>query len=158
MGTYVGGYQVSVARSACGIFVLALLLASNLFASGEEPQLGFNLFAPAQSSAHWQYNSAVWNQLSTREPSLKISIGPSELVVSGALVETFRRPRNWSDLSLGEKILNFPVLNLFIPGKMPQPPGGIGKYFAWGERNQSWTLLAGAGAGGSAGTLMSLGW
>ncbi len=134
--------------------VLAIFLASSLFASGEEVQRGLDLFAPARTSTQWQYNPTIRSQLSTNEPALKITIRSGELVLSGALVETFRRPRNWSDLSLGEKILNFPVLNLFIPAKLPRPPGGIGRYFAWGESDQPW----GGGGGSSAGVLVSLGW
>jgi hypothetical protein len=136
---------------------LAILLASSLFASSEEAQLGFDLLAPVQSSTAWRYDRAVWEQLSVWEPSFRLSLASREFVVSGALADTFRRPRQWPDLSLGEKILNFPVLNLFIPAKLPQA-SARGKFFVWGERNESWTTLAGGGAGGSAGVLLSVGW
>ena len=139
--------------------VLSVLLASNLFASAEELHRGFDLFAPTQTTSRWQYHPVIWGQLSTQEPSVKLSIGPNEFLVRGALVDAFQRPRDWSELSLGEKILNFPVLNLFIPQKMPRPPGGTGRYFSWGDPNQSWTVMAGGGAGaGTAGVLVSVGW
>jgi hypothetical protein len=143
--------------------VLVLLLgAANLTlpisVRGDESQLGFNVFAPARTSTEWRYNASLWEQISPGEPALKISVGRGELAVRGALIETFRRPRNWSDLSLGEKIIHFPIINLFVPAKMPRPPGGIGRYFAWGETPVSWTVLAGGGVAGEAGTLLSIGW
>jgi hypothetical protein len=124
--------------------VFAILFAGSFLAAADEPAPAFDLFAPAEAAASWNYNSAIWDQivLPNREPAPTISFGRTELTVSGALVESFRRPRNWSDLSLGEKILNFPILSSFVPQPMPRPAGGTGRYFAWGGRGDAWGTIA----------------
>lgn len=127
----------------------AFLLASLLPALAAERQTDFDAFAPVKASTEWKSNPALWrNLLSIRRDSPTVSIGKADFVLTGPLVQTIRRPRGWSELSLGEKILALPVINLLVPQPMPAPASG-GKYFAWGESSLSWGAVANGAAPGS---------
>ena len=122
----------------------AFLLASLLPALAEEPQTEFDAFAPVKASTEWKPNPALWRELlNVKRDHPTVSIGRTEFLVGGPLVETIRRPRNWSNLSLGKKLLALPVINLFVPQPMPSPPSGGGKYFAWEATSQPWISLMG---------------
>jgi hypothetical protein len=91
------------------------------------------------------WDDPKWWQLmgETRAKSPGVSLGKSDFVVSGPLVDTFRvAPRSWRERSLGEKILDLPIVSLFVPQPMPVSHG-TGKYFAWGERDRPWATSAG---------------
>jgi hypothetical protein len=60
-----------------------------------------------------------------------IALGKSDFVISGPLVQGFRRLPPEENLSRGRKFLRLPVIRLLVPGPMENPPGGTGKYFAW---------------------------
>jgi len=64
-------------------------------------------------------------------------LGQSDYVFRSPILEGLIPRQATVDASLGEKILNLPVVRWFRPLPMPQPPGG-GKYFKWGERAESW--------------------
>jgi len=88
-----------------------------------------------------------------RKQSSGISLGKSDIVVKGPLVDTFRRaPRSSRDRSLGEKILNLPILSLFVPQPMPRPGRG-GKYFSWGEREAPWSMVSASSTPGPQGLI-----
>jgi len=79
----------------------------------------------------------------TRQKSPGVSLGESDVVVRGPLVDTFRvAPPSRGERSLGEKILDLPIVSLFVPQPMPVSRGG-GKYFAWGDRDRPWATVAG---------------
>ena len=59
-----------------------------------------------------------------------ITLGRSDFVFSGPLVEGFRRLPHEENLSRGQRFLRLPVVRLFVPKPMPVPAEG-GKYFAW---------------------------
>ena len=121
----------------------AILLGALSCAIGADPQAQFDAFERAEATKEWKPNPALWQDLLSVERDYPtVSVGRGEFVVRGPLVETFRRPREWSDLSLGQKVLSLPLVNLFVPMKMQKPPGGGGKYFAWGPRSQAWTPRA----------------
>jgi len=66
-----------------------------------------------------------------------LRLGQSDYVFRSPILEGLI-PRPAPDgASLGEKILNLPIVRWFRPLPMPEPPGG-GKYFKWGERAESW--------------------
>jgi len=129
--------------------LIAVIFISSMFiASAEDQQAGFDAYAPVKTSTEWKPNPALRRELLSVKPDQPtVSIGKADLVVSGPLVQTFRRSHGWSDLSLGRKILALPVINLFVPKPMPSTPGG-GRYFQWGESSQPWIAVAqGAVAG-----------
>jgi hypothetical protein len=123
---------------------LAVLFGTPLLVSAQEVQTKLDMYAPIKLSTEWKYSPAIWDQFSgissNRTP--EIPIGRSSLTLGGPLIQTFQRPRDWSDLSRGEKFLSLPIINLFVPQPMPRPPGGTGKYFKWGESDQSWATVA----------------
>jgi hypothetical protein len=130
-------------------------LVSVLPLLAQESQSNFDLFAPVQATREWKPHPGRWEKLlSEKRAEPAVSVGRAEIVVRGPLVETFRRPKSSSELNLGQKILTFPVINLFVPLEMPKPPGGPGKYFAWHESSMPWTAIA---AGGSPGEVRSFG-
>ena len=64
-------------------------------------------------------------------------IGESDYVFTSPILEGLLPRRLPEDASLGEKILGLPVVRMFRPLPMPEPPGG-GKYFKWGSRDRAW--------------------
>jgi hypothetical protein len=73
-----------------------------------------------------------------------IALGKSDFVLGGPLVAGFRRLPYQADLSRGQKFLRLPIIRLFVPGPMENPPGGTGKYFAWRNEDSAsaWTVAA----------------
>jgi len=60
-----------------------------------------------------------------------IALGKSDIVIGGPLVAGLRKLPPQDGLSRGQKFLRLPIIRLFVPGPMEQPPGGTGRYFAW---------------------------
>ena len=86
----------------------------------------------------------------------RLTLGKSDFVMSGALVETFRAtPRSPGDRTLAQKFLGLPIVNMFVPGPMPKTGRG-GKYFAWGDREESWSVVSARPASGPQGVLVSV--
>jgi hypothetical protein len=86
----------------------------------------------------------------------RLTLGKSDFVMSGALVETFRAtPRPAGERTLAQKFLSLPIVNMFVPGPMPKAGSG-GKYFAWGEREESWSVVSARPASGPQGVLVSV--
>ena len=72
-----------------------------------------------------------------------LSLSEGDVKLSGPLVDTFRlqaRTENQPNRSLGQRILDLPVVNLFVPQPWPKPTRG-GRYFAWGGRDVPWMLV-----------------
>jgi hypothetical protein len=151
-----------------------ILVTTFLFSVTLSPRAADGPFRPAAAASlrpatNWDADSKLWKDLLTgRTHSSVIRIASSDFVVSGPVIEGFRPRRFTGDRSLGQKLLGLPIVRLVVPQPMPVPPGGGGKYFAWGESRRSWTAIAaGAPAGGefsgAAGNeshngLISLGW
>jgi len=92
-----------------------------------------------------------WEGMKSRTSG--ISLGNSDVILQGPLVDTFRfAPRSPSDRSLGEKILNLPILSLFVPQPMPKPARG-GSYLAWGERAAPWSVVSAISSPGPQGLI-----
>ena len=143
------------------LIALAVLLGAPLLGLAQELQTKLDMYAPVKLSQEWKYTPAIWDQFSgldsDNDKAPGIPIGRGDMVFDGPLVQTFRRPRGWSDLSPGEKFLAMPIINLFVPQPMPRPPGGTGKYFKWGGSAQPWSTVAESTRGGMGGVgLMSL--
>ena len=86
----------------------------------------------------------------------RLTLGKSDFVMSGALVETFRaQPQSSGDRTRVQKFLSLPIVNMFVPGPMPKAGRG-GKYFAWGDREESWSVVSARPASGPQGVLVSV--
>jgi hypothetical protein len=123
---------------------LAVLFGAPLLVSAQEFQTKLDMYAPVKLSQEWKYSPTIWDQYSgiSSNQLPEISLGRSRITLGGPLIQTFQRPRDWSDLSRGEKFLSLPIINLFVPQPMPRP-SGTGKYFKWrGESDQSWATVA----------------
>ena len=84
-----------------------------------------------------------------------LKLGKSDYTVSGPLVDTFRlKPRRLQERSLGRKILDLPIINMFVPEPWPKTTRQ-GKYFAWGEREQPWAATVERRPAGPSGVLVS---
>jgi hypothetical protein len=75
------------------------------------------------------------------EPAVVDPLAPSH-----HFLEEFRLHRYASDRSLGQRVLDLPVIRLLIPQRIPSAPGGTGHYFAWGDSSRPWTAIAAGGA------------
>ena len=85
-----------------------------------------------------------------------VALNKSGLVAQGPLVDAFlTAPRPSGELTLGQKILRLPILNIFVPAPMPKPTRQ-GKYFAWGERDAPWSAVVDRQLPGPQGVLVSV--
>ena len=104
------------------------------------------------------WNDRRWWQTMKEAPKpVTISLGKSDFVVGGPLVDTFRRPPAAGDENLIQKMRRWPVVNLFVPQPMPWPTRQ-GKYFAWGQRDVAWSTLADRPIPGPGAGLLNVSW
>jgi hypothetical protein len=84
------------------------------------------------------------NFLEARRDHPVIALGKSDFVLSGPLVAGLRKLPPRENLTRTQRFLRLPVIRLFVPGPMENPPGGTGKYFAWrtSECSLPWTEAA----------------
>ena len=113
---------------------------------------------PASLGASTEVKSTTtnprWDAPVEQRPA-PLKLGKSDYVVSGPLVDTFRlKPRTQTERSLGRKILDLPIINMFVPAPWPKPTRE-GKYFAWGERDQPWATTVERRPAGPSGVLVS---
>lgn len=92
-----------------------------------------------------------WQAMQKKDTSMQI--GRSDYVVEGPVFRSFRRPRNWSERTLGEKISSLPIVSLFVPQPMPVEQRSIRDlratdYFRWGNHDQPWANIADRPLGG----------
>lgn len=132
--------------------LIALALGMFLWAArAEEKPTEFDATTRKKSVLDWD-DPKWW--LRDQKPEKTFSIGKTDFEVSGPLIETFRGPRRtWSDLSLGEKIVNLPIVNLFVPQPFKVESRREGKYLAWGDKDLPWSAVADRGMGGPVGLL-----
>lgn len=72
-----------------------------------------------------------FNNVVTKKPvSPLVTLGKSDFVITGPLVEGLRPLQTSEHLNVAQKFLRLPIIRLFVPGPMESPPG-TGKYFAW---------------------------
>ena len=81
----------------------------------------------------------------------RLTIGKTDFVMSGALVEAFRTQPRFS----GERTRMQKLVNMFVPAPMPKPGRG-GKYFAWGQRDEPWATVSARASSGPQGSLISV--
>ena len=86
----------------------------------------------------------------------RLTLGKTDFVMSGALVETFRtQPRSPGERTRVQKFLSLPIVNMFVPEPMPKPGRG-GIYFAWGQRDEPWAAVSARASSGPQGSLISV--
>jgi len=103
--------------------------------SGSRLRLDSGLTLPERELREWTV---------TLEPSLPpITLAEGELGLSGPMVDTFRlkeRTENRPDRSRLQRILDLPVINLFVPQSWSKPTRGA-RYLAWGGRDVPWMMV-----------------
>ena len=123
-------------RRSCdhGLALVVLLLASAVPAHADTNEMEVGspaAYTPAQPQS----------LITERFDSSNLRLGKGDWVISGPLVNGFRRRPPTENRSLGRRILDFPIIRSFVPEPMPSPPGG-GKYFLWGESSRPWASIA----------------
>lgn len=130
------------------LFLAMLILAAAWRVQAGENQTNYDAAVSPSLKTKWNTDPAYWDKyVGKKSDTAKLQIGKSDYVVSGPLIEGFRRRHDSQDRSLGQKILGLPIVNLFVPQPMPSPPGS-GKYFRWGESELPWAEIAQGAAPG----------
>ena len=137
----------------------ATTLTALVFVLGLAPLRAQERFAPWDWSASRlpAWTTPRWDApVEQRAP--RLMLGRSDYAVSGPLVDTFRlRPNRYPDeRSLGRKILDLPIINIFVPEPMARPTRQ-GGYFYWGERDVPWASVVERRPSGPSGVLVSVG-
>jgi hypothetical protein len=118
--------------------------------NGQQSMRGSDNSISSFGTMPWNTSSAYWDRiLSENRSARELYLGTGNFVVSGPLITGFRREKLPSDASMGRKFLGLPVISLFVPQRMPLPPGGSGRYFAWKESSRPWSVTASARAPGN---------
>jgi hypothetical protein len=120
------------------LFLSAGLLAVTLSTpAAESSDIDTSVSYAPEASTRWRTDPAYWDQFITmhNEPP-RYELGKSGFNVGGPIVDGLRFHHYPAGRSLGQKILDLPIVRLFVPGPMPTPPEGSGPgYFAWrGQR------------------------
>ncbi len=135
--------------------VAAAVVVSALAVRAEEQPTRAEIRSP--ESLGLQKNFVDWDDPkwweTMRQKDTSIAIGKSDFTADGPVVRSLRRPRHWSDLSLGEKFTHLPIVSLFVPQPMniaPRPRSGpkLSDYFKWGDLDQPWSNLGDHPLGG----------
>jgi hypothetical protein len=124
-------------------FVVFLLALAASGPAAQEPT-AVDLSKPVQATQEWQLHPELWKiWLSEKQKEPTVSIGRQEFTVRGPLVDTLRASRSGpQDLSLDQKLMSLPVINLLVPQRMPSPPTGRVRYLAWrGESDLPWVAV-----------------
>jgi hypothetical protein len=133
------------------LLFLPIFSALALFARAGEPPAELDTPASFKAATGWHTDPKHWDQLlRERNDSPGLRIGKSDFAISGSIIEGLRSRRSSLDRNLGQKLLSFPVVRLFVPQRMPSAPGGGGKYFAWGQSSRPWASIASGSSPGSA--------
>jgi hypothetical protein len=122
--------------------VFLLCFVSALTAVAGDPPSQFN--ATMSKAMPLTEAERQQNFLNAKRDAPVITLGKSDFVLGGPLVEGLRPLPHQDDLSRGQKFLRLPIIRLFVPGPMENPPGGTGKYFAWRNEQcaQAWPQAA----------------
>lgn len=88
-----------------------------------------------------EWNDPKWWEAMEPKPS-GIKLGKSDLVIEGLAVDAFRAaPRSFEKRNLARRFLSLPWVNPFA--SRPTPLAARREnYFAWGDRDAPWSLLA----------------
>ncbi len=143
-GLYLGGANVvqPPIRMKTELLLLTSLAFAATLVSAQEVGSSASASTTNLHSLQWNTNQSHWDRiLQEPRPIPELRLGKSGFVIGGPLIETFRGRRLPTDASRGRKFLALPVVNLFVPQRMPQPPGGTGRYFAWRNNTRSWSEI-----------------
>jgi hypothetical protein len=135
--------------------VAAAMVVTALAVQAEEQPTQVDVLSPDQMGLRKDYidwnDPKWWEAMQRKEDTLQI--GKSDFVIHGPVLRTFRRGPRWSELSLGEKIISLPILNLFVPQPMyvdARPRNGVraSDYFKWSEDPRPWAVTGDRPIGG----------
>ena len=119
--------------------LLCLFAATTAFAADTPSDYTATTLPPLRVNT----DPAHWDKIITRnQNSPTIALGKSDFAITGPLIEGFRPLHNHEELSRGRRFLRLPLIRLFVPGPMENPPGGTGKYFAWRNSPLAWPVAA----------------
>jgi hypothetical protein len=123
------------------LFLLCFASVLTTYAADPPTQLNSTLRSSIQVSQSERIQALLVHSKTTVSP---LTIGRSDIVLSGPLVYGFRRLPHEENLTRFQKILRLPVIRLVVPGPMERPPEGGPKYFAWKSEESSlaWTKAA----------------
>jgi hypothetical protein len=119
------------------LFLLCFVSAATASAADPPAQFNSTVLRPIPITESMRLQNFL-----TQKPDISvITLGRSDFVLSGPLIEGFRRLPPADNLSRGQKFLRLPVIRLFVPKPMPWPDDG-GKYFAWRNNSLPWVLAS----------------
>jgi hypothetical protein len=120
--------------------LLLLCFVSAWSASAADPSVELN--STVHRSIPLTESERMQNFITARRDAPVITLGKSDFVLSGPLVEGLRRLPHEENLSRGKRFLRLPIIRLFVPRPIEIPQGG--KYFAWrsDECSQPWPAAA----------------
>jgi hypothetical protein len=134
--------EIIVLFMKANLFLLCFASALTAYAADPPGQLNSTLRTPIEVTQSERFQALIAH--SKPNPSA-IAIGRSDFVLSGQLVYGFRRLPHEEGLTKTQRFLRLPVIRLFVPGPMPNPPESGGRYFAWKSeesRTLAWTTAA----------------
>ena len=121
------------------LLLFCLFSASTALAGDPPKQYNATAFPPMPLYSR----SGSSSYLTKRPQSPLVTLGKSDFVISGPLIEGLRPLRHTENMSATQRFLHLPIIRLFVPGPMPKPPG-TGKYFAWrsSDNDEPWEVRA----------------
>ena len=131
-------------RFAMKTKLLLLCFGSALTAYAADPPAQFNssLRTGIQITESERFQALMEH---SKQNLSTVSIGHSGFNLSGPFVYGFRKLPPREDLTRAQRFLRLPVIRLFVPGPMPNPPESGGRYFAWRSEESrilAWTTAA----------------
>jgi hypothetical protein len=118
--------------------LLCLFSVSTAFA-GDKTTLQYN--QSAFPAAPLYSPSQLRGVLTQKSESPLVTLGKTDFVVTGPLIDGLRPMRHTENMSATQKFLHLPVIRMFVPGPMPTPPG-TGRYFYWknSDNDEPWAV------------------
>lgn len=126
----------------------ATILTTSVRAQDPSTSTTLNTSGDDRSISRWDTSRDHWEKLlQQKTPRDEVSLGRGDWKLTGPVVSGLRRTRTTGNRSFMDRLRGIPIVRLFVPLPMPNPPGG-GRYFLWGESDKPWTAVAcGAVAG-----------
>ena len=122
------------------VFLPCFVAALTASAADPPSQLNSTLRTPIQITESERFQALM----APKKGISPIAIGRSGFNFNGSLAYGFRRLPHEEDLTHAQRFLRLPLIRLFVPGPMENPPETGGKYFAWrsDECSVPWTQAA----------------
>jgi hypothetical protein len=138
------------------IVAAAIVAFAAMTAQAQDPATQAEIVSPESQvlkrrSIDWD-DPQWWEAMQKKENT--VQIGRSDFSIEGPIVRSFRRPRNWSQMSLADKITSLPIVGLFVPQPMYVEHRRLkdlrrSDYLRWGESDQPWSNIGDRPIGGA---------